>query len=187
LVKRLSVLRIILSSMSSIYRRPHSAGWITPDGELIEIPDGMNHDDVAQDFPGVPRGEEYPASFATRELGYLRISNPFDFITPEPPRRGDPRLEAMAEFTANAVLSYGRYPPSWLNIPMRSRGTPLDWEVKISQPGLRWESTTVADFVDRFAPRETSERLFSYFLSRLQERLIRAMIKQLMREARRAS
>jgi hypothetical protein len=183
-VKRLSALRIIVRSMSSIYRRPHSAGWITPDGELIEIPDGMNHDDVAQDFPGVPKDEEYPASFATRELGYLRISNPFDFITPEPPRRGDPRLEAMAELTANAVLSYGRYPPSWLNIPMRSRGTPLDWEVKISQPGLRWEATTVGDFVDRYAPRETSERLFSYFLSRLHERLIRAMIKQLMREAR---
>jgi hypothetical protein len=62
---------------------------------------------------------------------------------------------------------------------------PLDWEVKISQPGLRWEATTVGDFVDRYAPRETSERLFSYFLSKLQERLLRAMIKRLIREARR--
>jgi len=171
--------------MSSIYRRPHSAGWITPTGEVVEIPEGMNHDDLAQDFPGVPEDEMFPAGFATRQLGYLRISNAFDFLTPDPPRRGDPRLQAMAKFMADAVLSYGQYPPSWLNIPMRSRGTPLDWEVKISQPGLRWETTTVGDFVDRYGSRETSDRLFGHFLSKLQERLLRAMIKRLIREAKR--
>jgi hypothetical protein len=44
---------------------------------------------------------------------------------------------------------------------------------------------TVEEFVDRYGSRETSERLFNYFLSKLQERLLRAMISHLIREVRR--
>lgn len=145
----------------------------------------MNHDDVAQDFPGVPKDEEFPAGYATRNLGYLRVSNAFDFLVDGGPRRGDPRLETMAKFMADAILSYNGHPPSWLALPFRSVGTPLEWEVKISQPGLRWETMTVGDFIDRYGSRETSDRIFGHYLDKLHERLLRAMIKRLIREAKR--
>jgi hypothetical protein len=173
--------------MSSIYSKAHSAGWIDPDGKFMPIEADMIHDDMSANFPGVPMDEEFPSDYAVRNLGYLRVSNPFDFVIDEKPQRGDPRVERMAKFTADAILSYeksGRT-PTWLEIPFRSRGTPVDWEVKISQPGLRWETMTVGDFVDRYGSRETSDKLFGHFLGKLQERLLRVMIKRLIRESRR--
>lgn len=172
--------------MSSIYSKAHSAGWIDPDGKFIPIEADMIHDDISANFPGVPMDEEFPSGYAVKNLGYLKVSNAFDFLLDGPPRRGDPRVERMAKFTADAVLSYEkRGPPSWLAIPFRSVGTPLEWEVKISQPGLRWETMSVGDFVDRFGSRETSDKLFGHFLDKLHERLLRAMIKRLIRESRR--
>lgn len=145
----------------------------------------MTHDDLSYNFPGVPMGEEFPSRYAVEELGYLKVSNPFDFQIAGPLAR-DSRVERMAEFTLDALLSYEkRGPPSWLAIPFRSRGTPVDWEVRISQPGLRPETMTVEEFVGGYGSPETQKRFYDHFLSKLQERLLRAMIKRLIREARR--
>ena len=44
---------------------------------------------------------------------------------------------------------------------------------------------TVGDFIDRYGSRETSDRIFGHYLDKLHERLLRAMIKRLIREAKR--
>jgi hypothetical protein len=171
--------------MSSIYRKAHSAGWIDPDGKFMPIDSELTHDDLSSFFPRVPADEDHPSSFAVRNLGYLRVSNPFEFSSQGPLQRGDPRLQRMAKFTTDAVLSYeSGGPPSWLEIPFRSRGTPLDWPVRIINDGSLI-LTTVDEFVDRYGSRETSDRLFSHFLGKLHERLLRTMIKRLIRERRR--
>lgn len=173
--------------LDSYYRKAHSVGWIDPDGQFLPIESEMIHDDLSAYFPGVPGDEEYPSDFAVRKLGYLRVSNPFELSFQGPLRRGDPRLAAMAKFVADAVLSYEkRGPPSWLEVPFRSSGTPLDWEVRIIRPSLTQsnDSMTVADFVDRFGSREVSDRLFGRFLGKLSEKLLRSMIRQLLREQR---
>lgn len=145
------------------------------------------HDDLSAYFPGVPADEHFPSDYAVRKLGWLRVSNPFEFSFQDPLRRGDPRLATMAQFLTDAVLSYEkRGPPSWLEVPFRSSGTPLDWEIRIIRPSLARsnESMSVADFVDRFGSREVSDRLFGHFLGKLSERLLRSMIKRLLREQR---
>lgn len=172
--------------MSKVYFKPHSAGWITPDGEFKLIRGDMMHDDAAENFPGMPKDETMPSQYAVSQLGYLRVSNAFDFIADTLPRRGDPRMERMAQFTADAVLEYARRgAPGWLAFKLRSHSTMLQWEVRFATPGSRYETMTVEEFVDRYGSRETSERLFNYFLSKLHERLLRAMINHLIREARR--
>jgi len=173
--------------MESQYRRPHSTGWISPEGEMTFITGEMTHDDLSAYFPGIPEDELYPSGYAVSKLGWLRVSNPFEFSFHGPLQRGDPRLAAMAGFTAGAVLSYEkRGPPSWLEVPFRSSGTPLDWEVRIIRPSITQsnDSMTVADFVDRFGSREVSDRLFGRFLGKLSEKLLRSMIRQLLREQR---
>jgi hypothetical protein len=171
--------------IGSQYRKAHSTGWIDPEGNLQFLDSELTHDDLSAYFPGVPADEEYPSDFAVRKLGYLRVSNPFEFSFQDPLRRGDPRLETMAQFITNAILSYEkRGPPSWLEVPFRSAGTPLDWEVRITRPSVTRsnESMTVADFVDRFGSRESSDRLFGHFLGKLTERLLRSMVKRLLQE-----
>ena len=174
--------------MSSIYRKAHSAAWIDPDGKFMPIDSELTHDDLSSFFPRVPADEDHPSNFAVQNLGYLRVSNPFEFSFQDTLRRGDPRLMRMASFTADAVVSYEkRGPPSWLEVPFRSSGTPLDWEMRIIRPSLTRsnETMTVGDFVDRYGSRETSDKLFGHFLGKLQERLLRAMIKCLIRETKR--
>lgn len=171
----------------SRYRRAHSTGWIDPEGKMQFLDSESIHDDLSAYFPGVPADEEYPSDYAVRKLGWLRVSNPFEFSFQDPLQRGDPRLAAMAHFIADAVLSYEkRGPPSWLEVPFRSSGTPLDWEVRITRPSVTRsnESMTVADFVDRFGSREVSDRLFGHFLGKLSESLLRSMIRRLLREQR---
>ena len=146
----------------------------------------MFHDDLSANFPGVPEDEGFPSDYAVRHLGYLRVSNAFDFVMDDRPFPGDPRVERMAKFTADAILSYEKGgPPTWLAIPFRSRGTPLDGEIRMAQPGLRYVTMSVGDFIDRFGTRETSENIFNHFLNKLHERLLRAMIKRLIREVKR--
>jgi hypothetical protein len=64
--------------MSKVYFKPHSAGWITPDGEFKPIRGDMMHDDAAENFPGMPKDETMPSQYAVSQLGYLRVSIAYD-------------------------------------------------------------------------------------------------------------
>jgi hypothetical protein len=53
--------------------------WITPEGGIIPITGEDMHSNVAETFPGVPAGEDYPTNYAMDKLGYMKVGNAFDF------------------------------------------------------------------------------------------------------------
>ena len=175
----------MLSLPAGVYRRAQSAAWINPRGEFEPVPDEMMHDDLSYNFPGMPRIEEYPSNFAVQKLGYLKVSNPFEFVWGgsrsdhrNRPIDVDAQFETMVDYTVGAIISYRKIgPPRWIN----ERGDPTEWEVRMLQPGRPIMRTTVGDFVERYGSGEAADRMYSAL--GLNERRLRSLVRALLGEA----
>jgi hypothetical protein len=175
----------LLSIPAETYRRAQSAAWIDPEGEFEPITGEMFHDDLSAYFPGVPLDEDYPSNFAVENLGYVKVSNPFEMLwsgtsrdVRDRPINREAQFESMAQYTVGAIASYRkRGPPSWLN----ERGDPIDWEVRVLQHQRPISRTTVGDFVERYGSRETNDRLYSAL--GMNESRMRLVIRKLIRES----
>ena len=175
----------MLNLPASVYRRAQSAAWITPRGDFEVVPDEMMHDDLSYTFPGVPMDEEYPSNFAVEKLGYMKVSNPFEFVWGgsrtdyrDRPIDVDAQFEMMGDFTASALVSYKRTsPPRWFN----ERGDPTEWEMRVLQPGRPIVRTTVGDFMERYGNPETSDRMYAAL--GMNERRVRSLIRSLLGES----
>jgi len=176
----------MLSIPAEIFRRAQSAAWITPAGEFEGITGEMVHDDLSAYFPGVATDEDYPSSFAVEQLGYVKVSNPFEMLWngERDDHRGrsidrDAQFETMADFTAGALIHYKkRGTPSWIS----GRGDPTEWEMRVLQPGRPISRTTVGDFVERYGARETGDRMYAAL--RMSEHRIRFLVRGMLSEGR---
>lgn len=175
----------MLTVPTSVYRRAQSAAWITPRGEFEVVPEEMMHDDLSYNFPGVPMDEEYPSNFAVEKLGYMKVSNPFEFVWNgsrndyrDRPINVDAQFEAMVDYTAGAIISYRKIgPPRWIN----ERGDPTEWEVRVLQPGRPIMRTTIGDFVERYGSAEAADRMYAAL--GLNERRLRSLVRALLGES----
>ena len=172
------------------YRHAHSTAWISPEGEFEPLDGEMGHDDASAFFPSVPHNEDYPSNFAVSKLGYIKVSNPFEMLWDRlhhsllftRPRRlnRETQLRSMAQFTADAILSYKKKgKPSWINEKSRD---PADWEFRILDPNLPMETTTVAEFIDENATPEVKDRFFDG-ISPLHEVRLRRLVRQVISES----
>lgn len=176
----------MLNIPSSVYRRAQSATWINSQGEFEPVPDEMMHDDLSYNFPGMPMGEEYPSNFAVENLGYLKVSNPFEFVWggTRKDHRGRPidvdaQFETMADYTAGALARYKKMgAPRWIS----ERGDPPEWEVRILEPRRPILRTTVGDFIERYGSRETGDRMYAAL--GMNERRIRSLVREMLNEGR---
>lgn len=171
------------------YRLMHSAGWITPSGDFIDIPEGETHDSVTHLIPGIPEEEQYPSSYAVAYLGYVRVSNGFDYAFDGTIRADDLRLQTMAQFTAqSAVFSKkNRRDPFDLD---EEQSDPAFWTVKIRQPTRKDPRITqimsemlAVDFVGRYG----GPGLETWMLNSMgmNESYVRHLIRRLILETRR--
>jgi hypothetical protein len=180
----------MLSLPSHAYWRPHSVGWITPAGKFILLDEGSIHDDYASDFPefisakaeGKLEMYTFPSNVAV-ELGYAKVSNPFEILLAEP-NRDDPRLRTMAEFTAGAIIEFDKTKrrPPWLEIDFADRPFPLMWQFRLTMPGrqLSFDRMTVGDFIGDYGSNETLEHVMNHFEGRMNESLLRKLIKRML-------
>ena len=181
----------MLSLSQHAYSRAHSAAWITPAGKFILIDKKLSHDDYASDFPefilakaeGKIERYTYPSNFAV-ELGYAKVSNPFEILLEEPVE-DDPRLRKMAEFTAGAIIEFDktRHRPAWLEIDFDDRPFPLRWPFRLTMPGrqLSFDPMSVGDFIGDCGSNETLELVMNHFANRMNESLLRKLIKRMLR------
>lgn len=146
----------LLTLPTRTYRVMHSAGWITPDGEFIAIPAGETHDAVTHLFPGIPDDEQYPSSYAVANLGYVRVTNGFDYTYDGIDKIGDSRTTVMAQFTAQSAIfsKKNRMDPFDFDEEQKD---PAFWSVKIRVPDRKDSRVTriretmfAIDFVSRY-------------------------------------
>ena len=176
----------MLNIPPSVYRRAQSAAWITPRGEFEPVPDEMMHDDLSYNFPGMPTEEDYPSNFAVEKLGYMKVSNPFEFVWGgsrkdhrDRPIDVDSQFEKMVDYTAGAIIRYRRVgPPRWIN----ERGDPTEWEVRILEPGRPIMRTNVGDFVERYGNSDAADRMYTAL--GLSERRLRSLVRAMLSERR---
>ena len=176
----------MLSLPTEVYRRAQSVGWINPRGNFEVVPVGMMHDDLSHSFPNMPSDEAYTSNFAVESLGYLKVSNPFEFVWSgtrkdhrNRPIDRDAQFETMADYTAGALTSYKKMgAPRWIN----ERGDPAEWEVRILEPLRPILRTTVGDFIERYGSRETSDRMYAAL--GMNERRIRSLVRAMLSERR---
>jgi len=172
----------MLSLHSSIYGKAHSVAWIAPDGEFIQIDKGQNHDDYSSQFPGVESRERYPSNAAI-ELGYAKVSNPFEILLTDV-ERGDARLETMAAFTSDAIVAFDKSKslPAWLEVSQNDRSLPLTWPFRLTAPGrqLSFNRMTVGEFIGDYGSNETLEHIMNHFDGRMNERLLRVFIRKML-------
>jgi hypothetical protein len=175
----------MLNLPAGVYRRAQSAAWINPRGEFEPVPDEMMHDNMSSFFPGMPADENYPSNFAVEKLGYMKVSNPFEFVWggSRKNHRGRPidvdaQFETMVDYTVGAIVSYKttRSTPHWIG----ERGDPTEWEVRTLQPGRPIMRTTVGDFVERYGSSEAADRLYSTL--GLNERRLRSLVREILGE-----
>jgi hypothetical protein len=134
----------------------------------------------------MPVDENYPSSFAVEKLGYMKVSNPFEFVWggSRKNHRGRPidvdaQFETMVDYTTGAIISYKmtRSTPSWIS----ERGDPTEWEVRTLQPGSPIARTTVGDFVERYGTADAADRMYSAL--GLNEQRLRFLVRALLRES----
>ena len=180
----------MLSLPQHVYQRPHSVAWITPAGKFIVMAEGMIHDDYATRFPEFITAKEagslgnyiFPSNVAV-DFGYAKVSNPFEILL-EKPVRNDPRLRTMAEFTAGAIIEFDKTKsrPSWMEIDFEDRAFPLRWQFRLTTPGQRltFNRMTVFAFFLKYGSNETLTLVSNHFEGRMNESLLRKLIKKLL-------
>jgi hypothetical protein len=171
----------MLQIPESIFKRRHSAAWITPEGEFISLTANQHHTSVAADFPGMPTdnklAEEYPSTWAVARMHYVKVSNPFQCAWDGRGGRSDPRMGTMSDYMAQATvwLSGQTYNP-WHDGDVRgdlTRTKVYVTEVTSPDPYAQSEreDLTVGDFVDRYGGRDTIDFLYGNLIG---ESFIRA-------------
>ena len=172
------------------YWRAHSAAWITPEGKFIVVAEGSIHDDYATRFPEFISAKAegrlgtyiFPSNVAV-DFGYAKVSNPFEILLEEPVKN-DPRLRAMAEFTAGAIIEFDktRRIPGWVEVDFKDRAAPLKWQFRLTTPGQRltFNRMSVGDFIGDYGSNETLELVMNHFAGRMNESLLRKLIKKML-------
>ena len=180
----------MLSLPQHAYWRAHSVAWITPKGEFILLDERSIHDDYAARFPELiaitPTDDHdnyaFPSNVAV-ELGYAKVSHPFEILLEEPVKN-DPRLRAMAEFTAGAIIEFDktRRIPGWVEVDFKDRAAPLKWQFRLTTPGQRltFNRMSVGDFIGDYGSNETLELVMNHFGGRMNESLLRKLIKRML-------
>lgn len=150
----------------------HSAAWISPGGEFVPLVGDQHHALVASDFPGMPDDDQlardYPSTYAVARLRYVKVSNPFQCAWNGQGGHGDPRMETMADYMAQATvwLAGKSHDPWGDSAAVRD---PIDHRVYVttvtspdpfSKNSAEIETTTVGDFMDDYASREATEFLY---------------------------
>jgi len=173
----------MLSISQNIFRRPHSAAWIAPDGEFMPLASNQNHTEVAAEFPGMPtvlgaaagnsgvsvedaaNAEMYPSTYAISRMRYVKVSTPFQCSWDGKGRRGDVRMETMSDFMAQAVVWLkGARHNSWGIDPHGDLIETKVYVTTVKDPDIYKrsdrEDLSVGDFVDRYGTRETIDFMF---------------------------
>ena len=181
----------MLSLPQHTYWRAHSAAWINPKGEFIVVAEGLIHDDYATDFPEFISAKAegrlgnyiFPSNVAV-DLGYAKVSHPFEILIEEPVE-GDPRLRTMAEFTAGAIIEFDktRRIPGWVEVDFEDRAAPLRWQFRLITPGQRltFNRMSVGNFIGDYGSNETLDLVMKHFVGRMNESLLRKLIKRMLK------
>jgi hypothetical protein len=166
----------IKTRIPEIYDSITSAAWITPEGEFIPL-NGNIHDDYWSRF-GIPEGEKYPSRTAVK-MGYAKVSNPF-VVSVNRIMRSDPRLERMAQFTAEAIVAFDKNKtiPSWMDNKYRNR-SPLEWIFALNVNDER-DEMHVKDFIGQYGSETARSLISSHFNVSMNESLIRKIIRRIL-------
>ena len=181
----------MLQIPESIFRRHHSAAWITPEGDFVPLAGNQNHVDLASDFPGMPTDDqlalEYPSTWAIARMRYVKVSNPFQCAWDGRGGRSDSRMGTMSDYMAQATvwLSGQTYNP-WHDKDIRGDLTQTKvfvTEVTSPDPYARSgrEDLTVGDFVDRYGGRDTVDFLYGNLMGEGFVRTCRMIEQRILR------
>lgn len=181
----------MLSIPQGLFKRAHSAAWITPVGDFIPLTSNQHHAMVAADFPGMPAdnplAEDFPSTWAVSRMQYVKVSNPFQCAWDGRGGRGDPRMGTMSDYMAQATvwLSGQTYSP-WDNTNVRGDLTQIKaYITEITSPDpyerSEREDLTVGDFVDRYGGRETIDFLYGNLMGETFIRTCRMIERRILR------
>lgn len=174
---------------ANVLRRAQSMAWITPEGDIIPLTGETMHSDIAEQFPGMPQGEDYPTNYAMDKLGYMKVGNSFDFAY----KSGRATLanhtaqfDAMAQIVCQAVINFiTKSLPNWFQPPWSLIGEPEHWTVHIGDiADGSINRVSVKRFVRDHGSIDTQE-WFDHQLRRAEEALIRKQIRMILSELRR--
>ena len=90
----------------------------------------------------------------------------------------------MAEFTAGAIIEFDktRRIPGWVEVDFKDRAAPLKWQFRLTTPGQRltFNRMSVGDFIGDYGSNETLELVMNHFGGRMNESLLRKLIKRML-------
>ena len=170
-------------------RRPQSMAWISPEGEIIPLEGETMHSDVAEFFPGVPEGYDYPTNYAMDMLGYMKVGNAFDFAYKSgrsTPANHAAQFDSMTQIICQAVINFiTKSLPNWFLPPKSLIGEPERWTVHIGDiADGSVNRVSVKRFVREYGSIDTQE-WFDHQLRRAEEALIRKQVRMILSELRR--
>ena len=156
----------------SVFSRSYSAAWITPAGDFIPLERDEDHTSLAANFPGMPTDDQlaidYPSTYAIARMRYVKVSSPLQCAWDGKGRRGDVRMQAMADFMSQAMvwLRGSRHNPWEIN-PHSDLTRVKVYVTSVISPDVyaraERDELTVGDFIDSYGSRET----INYFYGKL--------------------
>lgn len=178
---------VILSSKT--LRRFQSLAWITPEGGIIPIEGEDMHSDVAEFFPGVPSGYDYPTNYAMNKLGYMKVGNAFDFAYTSDMSTGadhSAQFDAMAQIVAQATINFMSVGlPSWFHLPLEIKGEPDRWIVHmVDTSESRVSKSRVKKFINDHG-FDSTKKWFDDNMNKAEEAIIRKQVRMILSELRR--
>ena len=170
----------------STLRRAQSMAWISPTGEIIPLVGETMHSDVAESFPGVPPGEDYPTNFAMDKLGYVKVGNAFDFAFKggrSSPANQPAQFDAMSQIICQAVINFiTKGLPQWFLPPKSLIDDPERWTVHMGDiADGSVNRISVKRFVREYGSIDTQE-WFDHQLRRAEEAVIRRQVRIILSE-----
>lgn len=173
-------------------RRFQSLAWISPEGGIIPIAGEDMHSDIAETFPGMPAGYDYPTNYAMDKLGYMKVGTAFDFAYKSgrlTPANHAAQFDAMAQIVCQAVINFinlqGPGLPHWFSPPGEFRGVPDQWPVHmVDIADNRVRKMSVERFIAKYGFDDT-KAWFDYQMYRAEEAMIRRQVRMILSELRR--
>jgi hypothetical protein len=172
----------MLPHVPEIYTRSISAAWITPDGVFEPLGSGSIHDDLVRYLlkgRQLPEADKFYPSRGAVNMGFAKVSNPCT-ISLDKIRNDDPRLETMARFAAEAIITFDKSEtvPDWLKTSY-SHQSPLNWPVTIyTHSGIDEMARHVDDLVFGYGSKETQALVKAHF--KMNESVIRKLIRRIL-------
>jgi len=174
----------------SVFSRSFSAAWITPEGDFVPLSRDEDHTSLAANFPGMPTDDQlaidYPATYAIARMRYVKVSSPLQCAWDGKGRRGDVRMQTMADFMSQAMvwLRGSRHNPWEIN-PRSDLTRVKVYVTSVTSPDIyartEREDLTVGDFVDIYGTRETIDYLYGKLMGESFVRACRMVERRLLR------